>query len=196
MYVHVFIFQYLFLIQCLADQCKCWKLWLKSLVFSTFRTVWFFFLGRYYPLIYLFLHCSWSNGTSKLWHFSYKSSPKPSQIITTHQHSQSIFLHYESFFLLIVISLLPSFCPFLHLKQRSYFRNPKPMRLYCLGGGCSRWWPKTRPRPIMDHHRECRNNTSPYLGTDQVQFRWGWARDVWDMWLQWALAMPSLRETP
>ncbi|KAJ6857185.1 hypothetical protein NC651_038799 [Populus alba x Populus x berolinensis] len=54
------------------------------------------------------------------------------------------------------------------------------MPLHCLGRGCSRWWPKTRPRPIMDHHRKCRNKTSPYLGTDQVQFRWGRARDVRD----------------
>ncbi|KAJ6958050.1 hypothetical protein NC653_039877 [Populus alba x Populus x berolinensis] len=30
----------------------------------------------------------------------------------------------------------------------------------------------------MDHHRECRNNKSPYLGTDQVQFQWGRARDI------------------
>jgi hypothetical protein len=35
---------------------QMWKLWLESLIFSTFRTVWFFFLGRYYPLIFYFFY--------------------------------------------------------------------------------------------------------------------------------------------
>ncbi|KAI5585492.1 hypothetical protein BDE02_06G149900 [Populus trichocarpa] len=34
------------------------------------------------------------------------------------------------------------------------------MPLHCLGCSCSRWWPKTRGRPIMDHQCESLNNAS------------------------------------
>ncbi|KAB5514419.1 hypothetical protein DKX38_028325 [Salix brachista] len=69
--------------------------------------------------------------------FDFLSCPKHSQIITTHQRSQSIILQYGLFLLLLVITLLPSSCPFHHLKQREV-RNQCPYTVWAAavpGGG-------------------------------------------------------------